>query len=506
LNGVCQVCDFSCATCLGSATNCISCPVGQLLYQGGCWANCPAILLTNSASCGSTVGSCCVDNCPDGFFKLGQSSCAPCSPQCTTCSGGMDNCTSCLQGSVSLNGTCVVKCGENQFNFRGICLACSASCYGCVNLPTNCITCAPGYVQSGSLCQKGCLTNQYYDNTLQRCVNCDSTCATCSSVNYCLTCANTNVVPRGGVCSSCPYPCSTCDQFNKCTSCLSGFYFFQGQCQTTCPSGAVPVNGICRCASGIVSNGQCVTSCSSGFTSINGACIACNSNCAECSGTVNTCTKCLNGFAIDPSTNLCVSSTQCPYGQESSNGVCVNICDNGFYYFEGACLYGTCSSSSVNNYIPNAYGGCIRNTAVNIITTTCSSGKFLLNGNCVTSCGSNFYPDTSSGNCVACATGCVSCFSGTYCVTCQTGYSNNAGTCVKGNSCSSTQLQYGTGCVNSCPAGNYQIAGICQRTCPPTTYYQSQVCYSSCPTNIRTADSCVQSCPAGTTNKQGVCA
>ena len=90
-NGVCQVCDFSCATCLGSATNCISCPNNQILYQGGCWTTCPAILLQSTGTGSAT----CVNSCPDGFYKVSATACAPCSPQCTTCSNGPDNCTSC---------------------------------------------------------------------------------------------------------------------------------------------------------------------------------------------------------------------------------------------------------------------------------------------------------------------------------------------------------------------------------------------------------------------------
>lgn len=108
-NGVCSVCDFKCATCIGSATNCISCPANQILYEGGCWATCPAILLSSTG----TGSASCVSNCPDGFYKVSATECAPCSPQCTTCEGGPNNCTSCLQGSVSVNGTCSVNCGEN---------------------------------------------------------------------------------------------------------------------------------------------------------------------------------------------------------------------------------------------------------------------------------------------------------------------------------------------------------------------------------------------------------
>lgn len=336
-NGVCQVCDFRCATCLGSASNCISCPANQVLYKGGCWAQCPAISLQQIGQNAS-----CVDTCPDGFWKVSMTECSPCAIECTTCSGSARNCTSCLHGSVSINGSCTVQCGENEFSFSGFCVACSSSCYGCTNNPQNCITCADGYVKTGSICQKGCLSHQFYDNNEKRCIACSTSCATCSSFNYCTSCKNLAISPRGGICSDCPYPCATCDGTGACTSCLSGFYYFQGACQTSCPSGARPVNGICQCTSGIVSLGQCVTSCGSGFTSISGSCQPCNSNCAQCSGDINSCTSCISGFTLDSRTRRCVSEASCPYGQDLYQGVCTSICESGYYFYEGICIYGGC--------------------------------------------------------------------------------------------------------------------------------------------------------------------
>lgn len=495
-NGVCQVCDFKCATCLGSATNCISCPANQILYQGGCWATCPAILLQSTGTGSAT----CVDNCPDGFYKVSSTACAPCSPQCTTCSNGPNNCTSCLQGSVSTNGTCTVTCGENQFSFQGVCVACSESCYGCSIFPTNCNTCAAGYVRSGSICQKGCQTAQFFDTNQQICVDCPSNCASCSAHNYCTSCVNTAITPRGGVCSNCPYPCNTCDGTGACTSCLSGFYFFQGKCQTACPSGATPLNSICVCASGIVSNGNCVASCQSGFTAISGKCVPCNPNCAQCSGSTSTCTSCLSGFTIDATTQRCVSNTQCPYGQESANGICTKICDNGFFFYEGICIYGACFSG----YTDNGFGGCTRTGGSPVLS--CPAGRFQLNGNCVSSCGNGFFPDNLSQKCLACSANCVSCFSATFCVTCQSGFQASNGGCVATTSCSSGQLQFGNRCVSSCPIGTYQAGSQCLRSCPSNTYYSSQVCFMSCPSGLRTGEACVTSCPVGTTNKSGVCA
>lgn len=383
-----------------------------------------------------------------------------------------------------------------------MCVACSVSCYGCSQFPTNCKRCAAGYVKSGSICQKGCQTTQFFDSDQNICVNCPTNCATCSAFNFCTSCANAAITPRGGVCSNCPYPCSTCDGTGACTSCLSGFYYFNSQCQTTCPQGAVPVNGICRCSSGIVANGNCVASCQSGSTAINGACVPCNSNCATCSGNVNICTTCLSGYRIDPATQKCVSASQCPYGQESVNGNCENICNAGFFFYEGICIYGGCFTG----YADNGFGGCIRSASTGPKPVACPAGQFLLSGKCVNNCGNGYFPDNLSQKCLTCSANCVACFNAGYCIQCQTGFQPVNGGCVATTSCASNQFQYNNNCVASCPIGTYQIGSQCQRSCPANTYYSSQICFLSCPSGLRTADACVNSCPAGTNRKNGVCA
>lgn len=490
--GVCQVCDFRCATCLGSATNCVACPANQVLYKGGCWGACPAISLQRVGQNAS-----CTDNCPDGFYKVSVTECAACSIQCTTCEGTASTCTSCLHGSVSINGSCTVLCGENEFSFQGFCVACSASCYGCQFNPQNCLSCASGYVKTGSICQKGCLSHQFYENNLKKCISCSAECATCTSSTYCTTCKNSAISPRGGVCSSCPYPCSTCDGSGACTSCLSGFFYFQGACQTSCPYGSSPINGICQCSSGIVSLGQCVTSCGSGFTAISGSCQPCNSNCAECSGDINYCTSCISGYSIDTTTQRCASQANCPYGQDLSSGVCTNICDNGFYFYEGICIYGGCFTG----YTPSAYGGCVRNSQSSGLV--CNSNQFIQSGSCVGSCSASFYPDTNTRKCLACDFNCVNCFSSSFCIVCATGFSMTNGKCVASTSCSSNQFEYNGECVRACPIGTSSMGSTCFRSCPANSYYLSQICYLSCPTSLRTAEACVNQCPSGTSNANG---
>merc|ERR1712157_538702 len=199
-----------------------------------------------------------------------------------------------------------------------------------------------------------------------------------------------------------------------------------------------------------VSNGQCVASCQSGFTSINGVCQPCNPNCAECSGSIDTCTQCISGFRIDATTQRCVSSTQCEYGQAvNNNGVCERICDQGFLFYEGLCVFGGC----FNGYNDNGFGGCTRNTKTETTTVACFNGQFLLNGVCVNNCGASHYPDSLSGRCQPCSTNCHACFSAKFCIKCTNGYESLNGECQALTTCPSNQFQYGDKCCSVCPVG-----------------------------------------------------
>ena len=377
-DGVCQLCDFKCATCIGSKYHCLSCPAGQILYKASCWGHCPAIYFKGGAN---GLKPCCVDECPSGFYKVSQSECASCSPQCKTCEGSADNCTECLHGSVTIGGQCSTECQPNQFTFHGVCISCSESCLSCKSSPQHCIECASGYVRTGSICEKGCLAVQYFNQEKNLCQRCNAKCKTCTSYNFCTTCHRANIVPRGGVCSECPYPCRTCTPQGKCESCLSGFYFFFGKCNRACPGGSIPGDGVCKCLSGLIANGYCVTNCQPGHTSINGQCLPCNPNCAQCSGTVNTCTHCISGYSLDNSTRMCVPNSKCPYGQDLNiHGVCENICPASYYFFEGVCMFNECKGG----YYFNDHGGCVRSGGTNPPAHYCPYGQYRHNGACVT--------------------------------------------------------------------------------------------------------------------------
>jgi len=37
VNGVCELCDLNCLSCLGNKINCVECPMDQYLFMGKCY-------------------------------------------------------------------------------------------------------------------------------------------------------------------------------------------------------------------------------------------------------------------------------------------------------------------------------------------------------------------------------------------------------------------------------------------------------------------------------------
>lgn len=167
------------------------------------------------------------------------------------------------------------------------------------------------------------------------------------------------------------------------------------------------------------------------------------------------------------------------------------------------CIYGGC----FEGYAPNGNGGCIRSAAKSASNqaVACSGNQFVQDGQCVGTCAAKYYPDSITRKCLACSANCVTCFSSSYCVICDTGYAMVAGNCVASTSCPPREFQYNKACVKNCPVGTFLVGSSCFRSCPVNNYYLSQICYISCPTGLRTDEACVNNCPQGTTANNGVC-
>lgn len=489
INGTCQYCSYSCATCIGTNSTCTSCPSGKVLFNGICYDQCPYIM----------IGGICTFNCARGLFKTPINQCERCDSTCATCENVARNCTSCVSG-FALNGTCVRTCPLNFFAKSGRCEACNPECNGCVDDCANCINCAAGFFKMGSQCVRACNPNQFADLTTTTCMPCNNRCRTCSSQQFCTTCANPQAVPVNGVCNDCSYPCNTCGSAPSiCTSCVTGFNLVGSTCIAACPTGASPVNGVCQCSTGFIFSNQCVASCPTGFGPVGGQCTKCADNCASCSGSASSCTSCINGFALNPVTGVCQVAPNCQLGQffsQSSNG-CTSICPSGTFYYESVCL-----TACLQGYQDNGVGGCV---AVNP-QSGCSFPYYLSNGVCISNCPASTYADSSSRVCKSCSSNCFSCLTNTFCYACNAGFDLTNGVCIASTvSCPSGQFRYNGVCYATCPIGSCAQGNFCQRVCPAGSWSYNNGCYRTCPTQYTTNDACVDSCPAGTSLVNGVC-
>lgn len=217
----CVACQSPCATC-SSATTCLSCLTGYFFLNGTtCTTNCtPSVTIANAAT----------------------HVCDPCSSQCRTCLGTINNCTACSDPMVFYNGSCQTGCpsGGTLAPLNGICTACVSSCQTCNSTIYNCLTCnlsssTPFLVNSS--CLTTCPPYFYNDSSTGSCYSCAASgqnCANCSSASVCLSCDTSyvlyngkclNYVPVGyvnisGVAVICAGDCATCSvTTTNCTSC-----------------------------------------------------------------------------------------------------------------------------------------------------------------------------------------------------------------------------------------------------------------------------------------------
>ena len=491
INGTCQYCAYSCKTCLGANTTCTSCPDGKILYNGACYDKCPFVM----------IGGICTFNCAKGLYKTPINECKACDVTCATCEGNPKNCTTCAGSyGYALNGVCQTKCPIDYLAIEGQCKPCSPECKGCTGTCNTCVNCQVGYYKLGSSCVKTCYPNQFTDNTNGICVSCNEKCKTCSSLDFCTTCANPQAVPVNGVCNDCSYPCNTCSSGpSVCTSCVTGFNLIGTTCIAACPTGAYPKNGVCQCTTGFVYSNSCVSQCPVGYGPVGGQCTKCADNCASCSGSSSTCNTCINGYALDQVSGICQKAPSCQFGQyfsQSSNS-CTRICPAGTYFYENVCL-----TACLSGYYDNGVGGCVASAP----QSGCSYPYFLSNGVCVSNCPSGTYPDTQNRVCKSCSSNCFSCLTNTFCYACNAGFDLNKGICIAATiTCPSGQFRYNGVCYSVCPSGTCSQGNFCQRTCPAGTWAYNGGCYRTCPTKLTTADACVDVCPSGTSLVNGVC-
>ena len=223
---------------------------------------------------------------------------------------------------------CAEECASGwttDGNQNSICSRCDVSCKTCQDKGRNgdryeCLECAAGYdLRLGQKCVTSCPIGTFQSGS--RCIECDSTCLTCSGqADFCTSCSSTgtfnflhqnkcleNSCPPGmgnlaGVCFDCEFPCSECSTGPQiCTACSQEdgiAYLYGPTCITECPVG-FQVNEVEK---------QC-EGCGAG-------CLRCNAQdqriCEQCEGNMlmfeGTCVSvCPKDYLADYDDMVCVS-------------------------------------------------------------------------------------------------------------------------------------------------------------------------------------------------------
>ncbi|CAD8104463.1 unnamed protein product [Paramecium primaurelia] len=207
-----------------------------------------------------------------------------CQPYCLSCTDQQ----TCTQWDISYNSNVIkfsqVECLSNQYYFKPTlsCLDCPSSCLSCTS-QLHCLTCQTSYIQTKEGCV--CKINQYeYQN---QCYDCPIECNQCLSATYCIECLTINnrrLLNGQCVCINGYYPivdnpiCLICHKFcetcsgptnNDCITCKNISMIEQIGSTCSCPLGTSYQESTNSCNS-------CHFSCQTCFrASING-CLTCN--------------------------------------------------------------------------------------------------------------------------------------------------------------------------------------------------------------------------------------
>ena len=319
-------------------------------------------------------------------------------------------------------------CGAGTYlNGATTCSLCGANCASCTS-STVCLTCFPGFLpvpSTGGICT---FSNQCASFTTP-----DPNCAFCTlsgtSTTICTSCKAGFYVDNQVSCVQCPSTCSTCTDYLTCLICEPTFTLKNGACICDQSLDQVLLGSVCvsclsqatNCAtcSGNVAPVTC-TKCVDTYTVVNGACSPCGSNCLTCDSTLIYCTSCLPSFTLsatntcingitcaggyynsilsscsscDPSCASCVSSTTCLTCTVTtmlpSGAQCFCDTTNGFFENKvtNECVYcGATPMTYTSNY-PTNCASCIVTSTVNYaegyMCSVCNDGYYLLNGACV---------------------------------------------------------------------------------------------------------------------------
>jgi len=212
-----------CASCVDSGEGLVTCAVcseGYVLYGGIC-KKCDSIHGDNCEKC--SLSQCTERECAEGEVSFSGvcNKCNDVNPRCRVCTAA-DYCTTCNEGFIPSEGSCVVSC---QSVFGSGCSECTA---------TECTSCMTTECAANMKCNEGLQPIVDVNDGRVKCGSCSElldNCASCSPTQ-CLNCT-IGLALESGVCKSCSdlfYGCSECDS-DKCTKCAQdGWVLTQNGC------------------------------------------------------------------------------------------------------------------------------------------------------------------------------------------------------------------------------------------------------------------------------------
>ena len=376
--GLCAICDSSCATCQDSSV-CLTCASG---YFNGTDVN-HALCQACSTGCSTCTDASTCSACTAGY-RLTTPTCTACPSNCESCSSGA--CLTCTSPAV-LVGTSCYACTETSQQGSVGCTACTTT-----GVRIECSACSDGY---------------YLDSATKTCLTCHSKFPNSVLCNFdqplqCLDDAHATLTSRyylvGSTCVSNTKNCKNMlDSSGTCSLCYfsatEGYYSLVGGVCTLCNvAGCLTYSSTCQCLS-----------CQNGYQFINNQCNACQSlHCNVCQTTVTSCQTCAVSYGRESSACLLCSPSNC-YNCDGDHTICAT-CNAGYYLNSGLCYACQancascisnvqCTSCQATHYLQNN-GRCkvLPSNCVNIDTTTLSSnvggckrcqyGYILLDGNC----------------------------------------------------------------------------------------------------------------------------
>ncbi|MCP3681762.1 MAG: hypothetical protein GY861_03640 [bacterium] len=421
VNGVCKVCTTNCTTCK-DATSCKICNIGYFNQEGQCKKPCDPGWWENSPNCtkcptgcklcsnGDTCTECidvtnpaaskyylnpifnnkvlCKIDCPDGYYKDNLTkTCKKCIDNCKTCDNSV-TCDKCVDSFYLLpeKKKCDTKCPDGTVKHEptAACLPCTQGdkCITCLALLLdNCIKCKPAFFRKEISGKWKCVDecgDGYYYNAQKDCIPCVDKCKTCTSTS--------------------------------CSECVDSYNLLNGKtCPKDCPDGYIAVDGDCvkctdtNCKKCKKTDNDYCTECLGNDLLYNGDCYQkCPDGTYKSSDT--TCSDCMNGCKL---CDVLATCKECDKANNwyMKNGACTKDCGSGYQEVNGiceACTKDFCHKCPVN-----------RDTC-----TECKDPKFLLNNECKSGCGDEYYP-TADRKCNPCKLHCWTCINGTNCSECK---------------------------------------------------------------------------------------